>query len=119
MSTLTIAQLANIAIDSISLIIIIGMAIYGVKLLFAMRGILEDSWRRISVGSIFLACGVTCFALEEIFSIVPAIIMVHYIGGLCMISGGSLLLLGLRSQYKVWVPKKELLQQKEKLKDLS
>ncbi|MHB8567680.1 MAG: hypothetical protein ACYC7D_01135 [Nitrososphaerales archaeon] len=119
MPVLSFADWIRLLIDIVSLIIILGMAIYAARLLLAMRGILEKSWRYISIGSIFLAFGVSSFALEAVFAYSAFLYALQYIGGVLMISGGTSILLGLRSQYKIWVPKKVIQRENEKIRDLS
>jgi hypothetical protein len=108
-----------LGIDVVSLVIIVGMAIYGAKLLFAMKGILEKSWRYVSAGSIFLAIGVSFFAVEAIFSFSQQYVWLQDVGGLCMICGGTLILLSLREQCRIWLPKRKLARENEHVKDLT
>lgn len=99
--------------------IIVGIGVYGARMLYLMRfGYLEKSWRLISIGSIFLAAGVCTFGLVAADSSLPSMLVVFNLGGVAMITGGILLMLGFRVQYKIFKIKMTLTREQEKLGDL-
>jgi hypothetical protein len=118
---LNVVDPLGLAIGAVSLIITVGMAVYGARLLLLMRkGKLQKSWKFASSGSIFLTLGVLVFAFEAIYSFPAGLRMLYYAGGLCMIAGGSLLLLGFRSQYELLrLPKASYQKEDKKLDDLA
>jgi hypothetical protein len=117
----TVVDPLGLSIGIVSLIITLGMATYGARLLYITRkGKLEKSWKLASTGSIFLTLGVLTFAIEAIYSFPPGLRMFYYAGGVCMIIGGSLLLFGFRSQYGILRPPRASYEKEdEKLGDLA
>lgn len=111
----------GLAIGIISLVITLGMAAYGIRLLLIMgKGELQRSWKLASWGSIFLTLGVLTFAYEAVYSFPVGLRMLFYVGGVCMIIGGALLLLGFRSQYTLLrMPKASYEKEDERLGDLT
>jgi hypothetical protein len=111
----------GLTIGVVSLIITLGMALYGTRLLLIMRkGELQKSWKLASSGSIFLTLGVLIFAFEAIYSFPVGLRVLFYSAGVSMIVGGSLLFLGFRSQYQILsLPKSSYQKKNEKIRDLT
>ena len=113
-------DLLGLVIDVAALAVIVGIGVYGARMLYVMKfGYLEKSWRLISIGSIFLAVGVCTFALVSVDSNLPSMLLVFNLGGVAQIIGGIFLMLGFRVQYKIFKVKMTLTKEQEKLRDLT
>jgi len=110
----------GLIIDVTSLVIVIMMAVYGARLLVFMRtGVLERSWRYMSVGSVMIALGILAIAYVSINSYIPQLIDLFHLGGLAMIAGGVLFVMGFRLQYNAFKLKFAYTKPHEKIGDLS
>ena len=114
-------DLIGISIDAASLVVVVAMALYGMKLIFIMRrGSLERSWRFAALGSIFFTIGILLFALDAAFPYAGQVILPFLdIGGAIMLIGGLMLLQSFRIQYKIFQVKFSFEKQNEKIKDLA
>lgn len=110
------------AIDIVSLIVVLVMALYGVRLLSTTKhGQLEKSWIFVGWGSLFFVLGVIAFGFVSADSSVPGgwLEPTFNLGGISMIVGGSLFALGFRVQCEVFKIKFSYEKPKEKIKDLT
>lgn len=110
------------AIDIASLIVVLVMALYGVRLLSIMKhGQLEKSWRYVAWGSLFFVLGVIVFGFVSADSNVSQAWLqpVFNLGGVSMIVGGFLFVLGFRVQCKAFKIKFSYVKPREKIDDLT
>jgi hypothetical protein len=113
-------DLIGISLDAASLIIVVGIALYGIRLIFIMRrGSLEKSWRFAALGSIFFTLGISLFILVTVFPDTRIAPPLFDLGSAIMLIGGLMLLQSFRIQYKIFEIKFTLQKPNEKIKDLS
>ena len=112
-------DLIGISLDAAPLVVVIGISIYGLRLIYIMRrGFLEKSWRFCAIGSIFFTVGITLFALDSIFPGTNIMRPVFDLGCAIMLVGGVMLLQSFRIQYKIFAIRFTLQKPNEKIKDL-
>ena len=94
--------LVSVILDIVGVALLAVLLYYACATLFLMRkGKLEKSWRYMYGAVIILAIGVLIFALST--SVQPTLTMpVVWMASTIMIIGTFFLLLGFRSQHRVW-----------------
>jgi len=95
-------EIYRVVINTISLLISVGLVYFAVRLLWIFRGgILGRPWKFIAYGVLALAVSSSIFSLHYLLDMGS---MAHPIGGLIMMIGGLLILVGMYLQYKIWQP---------------
>ena len=113
-------DLIGISLDAASLVVVLGIAVYGIRLIYIMkRGRLERSWRFAALGSIMCTLGISLFTIESATSIGIIAQPLFDLGSAVMLIGGLLLLQSFRIQYKVFEIKFTLQRPSEKIRDLT
>lgn len=99
-------ELILTAIDTLALMVTLGMTYYAVRLVVKFRkGMLERPWQHISFGAIFLTAAGVSFAVQSAIDI-PALSSALLLGGSVLsVIGGAFLLFGLRRENQVWSAK--------------
>ncbi len=96
-------ELILTAIDTLALLVTLGMTYYAVRLVMKFRkGMLERPWQHISFGAISLTAAGVSFAVQSAIDI-PALSSALLMGGsILSVIGGVFLLFGLRAENHVW-----------------
>lgn len=98
-----------IFLDIVSIVAAIGLGYYAFRMFFHMRwGRLEKGWRLMAGGAVAFATGYVFLTIEDFFLAYSFYYRwADYIGTTACGIGLVMLLLGLRSHYIAWSPKKE------------